>query len=242
MTTSISEYCETVVLILYVSIWYLCHRWRTGSAFTVVYSIEHTALWTLSGTTRVSWCQKVHFTRFWIFWCKMKITQADTPTIRMDCHPNQTNWCPHLCHPHHFYTICPSWHHPIYPGLGQAPNMLACIPGGLVVYAVYSIEQWWLICHEYWIWQIDVSYCWCAQWPCTRHEVVCEESRWRLVQRHTCWCAKFAEISVRGTAHFLTVLHASLLLLILTVFGHTEISLLNYECGNSNIDFTAWMH
>jgi len=22
---------------------------------------------------------------------------------------------------------------PIYPGLGQAPNMLACIPGGLVI-------------------------------------------------------------------------------------------------------------
>jgi len=25
---------------------------------------------------------------------------------------------------------------PIYPGLGQAPNMLACIPGGLVAYPV----------------------------------------------------------------------------------------------------------
>jgi len=35
--------------------------------------------------------QKVHFAVFWIFWCKMKITQADAPTIRMDCHPIQTN-------------------------------------------------------------------------------------------------------------------------------------------------------
>jgi len=35
----------------------------------------------------------------------MKITQADTPTI-------QTNWCPHLCHPYHFYAGCPSWHNP----------------------------------------------------------------------------------------------------------------------------------
>jgi len=64
------------------------------------------------GKTRVSWYQKVHFAIFWIFWCKMKITQADTPTIRMDCHPIQTNWCPHLCHPRHFYTGCPSWHNP----------------------------------------------------------------------------------------------------------------------------------
>jgi len=32
----------------------------------------------------------------------MKITQADAPTIRMDCHPVLTNWCPHLCYPHHF--------------------------------------------------------------------------------------------------------------------------------------------
>jgi len=29
------------------------------------------ALWTLSGTTRVSQYQKVHFAIFWIFWCKM---------------------------------------------------------------------------------------------------------------------------------------------------------------------------
>ena len=26
--------------------------------------------------------------------------------------PIQTNWCPHLCHPHHFYAGCPSWHIP----------------------------------------------------------------------------------------------------------------------------------
>jgi len=30
---------------------------------------------------------------------QMKRTQADTPTIRMDCHPIQTYCCPHLCHP-----------------------------------------------------------------------------------------------------------------------------------------------
>jgi len=26
--------------------------------------------------------------------------------------PIQTNWCPHLCHPHHFYAGCPSSHNP----------------------------------------------------------------------------------------------------------------------------------
>ena len=66
------------------------------------------ALWTVSGTTRLSQYQKVHFATFWIFGCKMKITQADTPTIRMDCHPIQTNWCPHLYHHCHFYAGCPS--------------------------------------------------------------------------------------------------------------------------------------
>jgi len=71
-----------------------------------------TALWTLSGTTRVSRYQKVHFAIFWIFWSKMKITQVDAPTIWMDCHPIQTNWCPYLCHPHHFYAVCPSLHNP----------------------------------------------------------------------------------------------------------------------------------
>jgi len=47
--------------------------------------------------------------------------------------PILTNWCPYLCHPHHFYTGClPGTTLPIYPGLGQAPNMLYCIPGGFV--------------------------------------------------------------------------------------------------------------
>jgi len=51
----------------------------------------------------------------------MKIIQADTPTIQMDCHP--TIFLP---------DALPGKTLPIYAGLGQAPNMLACIPGGLV--------------------------------------------------------------------------------------------------------------
>jgi len=57
---------------------------------------------------------------------------VDTPTIQMDCHPIQTNWCPHLCHPAIFtLDAFPGTTLPIYPGLRQAPNMLACIPDGL---------------------------------------------------------------------------------------------------------------
>jgi len=78
------------------------------------------------------------------YWSKVKITKADTPTIRMDCHPILTNWCPSLCLPHHFMpNALPGTTLPIYPGLGQAPNMLACIPGGytgakIVVRTVYG--------------------------------------------------------------------------------------------------------
>ena len=78
------------------------HMSSTSTCYISHTHNHFTALWTLSRTTQVSWYQKVHFAIFWIFWCKMKITQADTPTIRMDCHPIQTNWCSHLRHPHHF--------------------------------------------------------------------------------------------------------------------------------------------
>jgi len=100
---------------------------------SVIVSITHThhthnhftALWILSGTTRVSCYQKVHITIFWIFWCKMKITQADTPTIWMDCHPIQTNWCPISAIPPFLCRM---------PFLAQPSQFIlqACILGGLV--------------------------------------------------------------------------------------------------------------
>jgi len=67
------------------------------------------------------------------FWSKMKITQTDSPTIWMDCYPIQTNWCPTSAIPTIFMQdALPYITLPIYPGLGQAPNMLACVPSGLV--------------------------------------------------------------------------------------------------------------
>jgi len=70
-----------------------------------------TALWTLSGTTRLSRYQKVHFAIFWILWSKMKITQADAPTIWMDCHPFRLNGAPTSAIPQ-FLAGCPSLHNP----------------------------------------------------------------------------------------------------------------------------------
>jgi len=59
----------------------------------------------------------------------MKITQADAPTIQMDCHPIQTNWCPISAISTIFMPdALPGTTFLIYPGLGQAANMLACIP------------------------------------------------------------------------------------------------------------------
>ena len=55
------------------------------------------------------------------------------PTVRMDCHPIQTNWClgaPISAIPTIFMPdALPGTTLPIYPGLGQA-NMLACISSG----------------------------------------------------------------------------------------------------------------
>jgi len=75
----------------------------------------------------VSWYQKVHFAIFWIFWCKMKMTQADTPTIWMDCHPIQTNWCPISAIPTIFtpYAL-PGTTLPIYSGLGSWDRHQIC--------------------------------------------------------------------------------------------------------------------
>jgi len=76
----------------------------------------------------VWWYQKVHFAIFWIFWCKMKITQTDTPTIWMGCHPIQTNW----------WTGAPISAIPPFlhwmPFLAQPSQfILACISGILVI-------------------------------------------------------------------------------------------------------------
>jgi len=45
----------------------------------------------LSGTTRVSQCQN-----FWTLWCKGRLTEADTPTIRLGATPSWLTSARHL--------------------------------------------------------------------------------------------------------------------------------------------------
>ena len=76
----------------------------------------------------------------------MKITQANAPTIQMDCHPIQTNWRPHHCHLHHFTQDALSYITLlIYPALGHAPNMLACISVALVLNIYHPLIKEYLI-------------------------------------------------------------------------------------------------
>jgi len=61
-----------------------------------------------------------------------KITEADTPTIRLGATP-----CGLICDPPPSSPIfMPDALYaatlPVYPDLGQAPNMLACIPSGFI--------------------------------------------------------------------------------------------------------------
>jgi len=60
----------------------------------------------------------------------MKITQADTPTIQIDCHPMLTNWCRNLCHPTIFVpdALPGTTPPPIYPFSRRATNMRLAYP------------------------------------------------------------------------------------------------------------------
>jgi len=64
---------------------------------------------------------------YWIFMVQRKITQADTPTIRTNQWPTFVI-APFLRR----MPFLPQPTLPLYPGLGHAPNMLACIPSGMV--------------------------------------------------------------------------------------------------------------
>jgi len=57
-----------------------------------------------------------------------KITEADTPTIRLGATPSGLIRDPPPLSPIFMPNVHPATTLPIYPGLGQAPNMLACIP------------------------------------------------------------------------------------------------------------------
>jgi len=60
-----------------------------------------------------------------------EISAVDTLTIRLDATPSGLI-STHIPHPIFTPDALPAATLPIYPGLGQALNMLACIPSGLV--------------------------------------------------------------------------------------------------------------
>jgi len=77
-----------------------------------------------SGTTRVSWCQK-------------KTSSGIYGSGRHRQTHRQSGCASHLHHPPFFTPdALPATTLPLYPGLGQAPNMLACLPSGMVAYPV----------------------------------------------------------------------------------------------------------
>jgi len=67
------------------------------------------------------------------FMVQGEITEADTPTIRLGATPSGLISNPPLSAPIFTLDALPVATLPVYPGLGQAPNMLPCIPSGLWV-------------------------------------------------------------------------------------------------------------
>ena len=67
------------------------------------------------------------------FMVQGKITEADTQTIRLGATPSRLTSDPTLSSPIFMPDALPAATLPLYPGLGQASNMLACIPSGVVI-------------------------------------------------------------------------------------------------------------
>jgi len=59
-----------------------------------------------------------------------KITEASALTIQLDATPSGPSTPPPPSSPNFTPDALPVATLPIYPGLGQAPNMLDCLPGG----------------------------------------------------------------------------------------------------------------
>jgi len=77
------------------------------------------------------------------FMVQGQITEADTPTIWLGATPCRLiSDPPPSSLPHFMPDAFPAATLPIYPGLEQAPNMLACIPSGLSDLLLLQIFMW----------------------------------------------------------------------------------------------------
>jgi len=69
---------------------------------------------------------------FWTFMVQGKITEADTPTIQLGATPSGLISGSPPSSPIFTPDALPAATLLLYPGLEQAPNMLACIPSGVL--------------------------------------------------------------------------------------------------------------
>jgi len=75
----------------------------------------------------------VHFINLLLdFMVQGEMSEADTPTNQLGTTPSGLINNPPPSSPNFSPDALPAATLPIYPGLGQAPNMLACIPSGMV--------------------------------------------------------------------------------------------------------------
>jgi len=75
------------------------------------------------------WQKKI----FWTFLVQGMFSEADTPTIRLGATPSGLISDPPPTPPIFTPDALPAATLPLYPGLGQAPNMLACISSGVIL-------------------------------------------------------------------------------------------------------------
>jgi len=98
-----------------------------------------TALWTLSGATRVRRYQRYISPSSGFSGAKWRWHRQTHQQSRWTATPSRLIGAPTSVVPTIFMQdALPYTTLPIYPGLGQAPNMLACISSGLVMWTVVS--------------------------------------------------------------------------------------------------------
>jgi len=79
---------------------------------------------------------------FWAFMVQGKITEAaDTPTSQLGTTPCGLINNPPPSSPIFTLDALPTATLPLYSGLGQAPNMLVCIPSGIVRFRISGRTQ-----------------------------------------------------------------------------------------------------
>jgi len=70
-----------------------------------------------------------------------KTTETDTPTIQLGTTPSGLISGPPPSSPIYMPDALPTATLPLYPGTGQAPNMLACMTSGVIKWRKKTVEN-----------------------------------------------------------------------------------------------------